>query len=161
NQASPVGVYVDDAYLAFRATYAAQMFDLERVEVLRGPQGTLYGRNTTGGAINFITRKPELSGSNGSVEIGYGNFQAARAEAAGEITPIEGVLGVRAAVSYERHDGYIRNDFDDAPDLASANVVRGRIAARLKPSEQLDINLRIFAERTRQMQPGVFQLGAG
>lgn len=161
NQASPVGVYVDDAYLAFRATYGAQMFDLERVEVLRGPQGTLYGRNTTGGAINFISRKPDLTGSNGYVDFGYGNFQTVRAEAAAEATPIEGVLGIRGAVSFERHDGYIENTYASAPDLATGNILRGRIAVRLKPSDQLDINLRLFAERTRQVQPGVFQLGAG
>lgn len=160
NQASPVGVYVDDAYLAFRATYGAQMYDLQRVEVLRGPQGTLYGRNTTGGAINFITRKPQLTGSDGYLELGYGNFQAVRAEGAAEGTPVEGLLGVRGAVSFERHDGYIDNEYPGGADLATANVLRGRIAFRLRPSEQLDINLRLFAERTRQMQPGVFQLGA-
>ena len=160
NQASPVGVYADDAYLAFRATYGAQMFDLERVEVLRGPQGTLYGRNTTGGAINFITRKPKLAGSNGSVELSYGNFQTSRADAAAEVTPIDGVFGIRGAVSFEEHDGYIENTFAGGTDLATGNVLRGRIAARLQPSDEFDINLRLFGERTRQIQPGVFQLGA-
>jgi iron complex outermembrane receptor protein len=160
NQASPVGVYADDAYLAFRATYGAQMFDLERVEVLRGPQGTLYGRNTTGGAINFITRKPELAGSNGSVELSYGNFQTSRADAAVEVTPVDGVFGIRGAVSFEQHDGFIENKFPGGSDLATGNVLRGRIAARLQPSDELDINLRVFGERTHQMQPGVFQLGA-
>ena len=58
NQASPIGVYVDEAYLAPVYSHGASFFDIERLEVLRGPQGTLYGKNTTGGAINLITAKP-------------------------------------------------------------------------------------------------------
>ena len=58
NQASPIGVYVDEAYLGPVYSHGANFFDIERLEVLRGPQGTLYGKNTTGGAINIITRTP-------------------------------------------------------------------------------------------------------
>jgi iron complex outermembrane receptor protein len=54
----PVGVYIDDVYLGTLTAQAGQLFDLERIEVLRGPQGTLYGRNTTGGLVHFITRSP-------------------------------------------------------------------------------------------------------
>lgn len=161
NQASPVGVYADDAYMAFRATHGAQMFDLERVEVLRGPQGTLFGRNTTGGAINFITRKPSLSGSKGYLELGYGNFNDVQADGALEETLVDGVLGVRAAVSYDRHDGYVENVFPGAKDLQSADNLRTRLSIRLKPSENLDINLRLFANRSRQIQPGIIAIGTG
>ena len=86
NAASPVGVYVDEVYQAFRASHGQQLYDLEQIEVVRGPQGTLYGRNTTGGAINFITRKPDLSGTNGQLTMGYGNFGRLNAEGAVEIT---------------------------------------------------------------------------
>jgi iron complex outermembrane receptor protein len=74
NQVSPIGVYIDDVYIAPRTSQGMGLFDLDRVEVLRGPQGTLFGRNTTGGAINFITHGPSLDGSNGFAEVGYGNF---------------------------------------------------------------------------------------
>jgi len=159
NQASPVGVYVDDAYLAFRSTHGSQLFDLERVEVLRGPQGTLFGRNTTGGAINFITRKPLLDETSGFVDVGYGNFDETRLEAAGEVPLIENVFGVRGAVSYNRHDGFVENVHPGAPDLQTADMLRARVAVRYQPSDALDINLRLFTTHGTQIQPGVVQIG--
>src|SRR5258708_1014314 len=74
NAASPVGVYVDEEYQAFRASHGQQLYDLQQVEVVRGPQGTLYGRNTTGGAINFITVQPKLEGTRGDVTACSGNY---------------------------------------------------------------------------------------
>jgi len=74
NQASPVGIYTDEAYLPATFTHGLNFFDLERTEVLRGPQGTLYGRNTTGGAINLITRTPEIDGDvTGNIKVGRGH----------------------------------------------------------------------------------------
>ncbi len=58
NQSSPVASYIDEVYKGNFTLFGVELYDLERVEVLRGPQGTLYGKNTTGGAINFITHKP-------------------------------------------------------------------------------------------------------
>ncbi|MBM4383040.1 MAG: TonB-dependent receptor plug domain-containing protein [Deltaproteobacteria bacterium] len=71
--ASPVGVYVDEVYQSLRASHGGQLFDLERIEVVRGPQGTLFGRNTTGGAVNFFTKKPSLGEATGEVSAGYAN----------------------------------------------------------------------------------------
>ncbi len=88
NQVSPVGIYTDDNYLSARTMHGLQLFDLDRIEAVRGPQGTLYGRNTTGGAINFISVKPNLeAGARGFVEVGYGRFNEIRAQGA-----IEGTL---------------------------------------------------------------------
>jgi iron complex outermembrane recepter protein len=109
NAASPVGVYVDEVYQAFRASHGQQLYDLEQIEVVRGPQGTLYGRNTTGGAINFITRKPELQGANGTFTAGYGNFNRVNFAGAIEVTPVEGTLGLRVAGTYVDSDPYVHN----------------------------------------------------
>ncbi|MFM6854300.1 MAG: TonB-dependent receptor plug domain-containing protein, partial [Sphingopyxis sp.] len=109
NAASPVGVYVDEVYQSFRSSHGQQLYDLQQIEVVRGPQGTLYGRNTTGGAINFITRKPDLDGSNGYLTLGYGNFDRMNAEGALEFTPIPGTLGVRIAGTYVNSDPYMHN----------------------------------------------------
>jgi iron complex outermembrane recepter protein len=121
NAASPVGVYVDEVYQAFRSSHGQQLYDLEQIEVLRGPQGTLYGRNTTGGAINFITRKPELKGTNGYATIGYGNYNRINAEGAIEFTPIEDTLGVRIAGTYVNSDPYIINKYA-AGTVTAVNV---------------------------------------
>jgi iron complex outermembrane recepter protein len=104
-----VGVYVDEVYQAFRASHGQQLYDLEQIEVVRGPQGTLYGRNTTGGAINFITRKPELHGANGSLTAGYGNFHRVSFTGALEFTPVEDKVGIRVAGTYVDSDPYVHN----------------------------------------------------
>jgi iron complex outermembrane receptor protein len=109
NAASPVGVYVDEVYQTFRASHGQQLYDLEQVEVVRGPQGTLYGRNTTGGAINFITRQPKLGDTNGTVTVGYGNYNRRNVEGAFEMTPVTGVLGVRVAGTFVDADPYVHN----------------------------------------------------
>lgn len=159
NQASPVGVYIDDVYIAARTSHGMGLFDLERVEVLRGPQGTLFGRNTTGGAINFITRAPKLSGNNGYVEAGYGNFDTVKAQGAIEATMVEDQLGVRIAANYEKGDGQIRNLAPGGRDANSVDTLQGRLALRIKPGNgPLDIKIRAYAGRDRGTQAGVHGL---
>ena len=109
NAASPVGVYVDEVYQAFRASHGQQLYDLEQIEVVRGPQGTLYGRNTTGGAINFITHKPSLHGTSAYLTVGYGSYNRVNAEGAIEFTPVEDKVGVRIAGTYIHSDPYMHN----------------------------------------------------
>lgn len=159
NQLSPIGFYVDDAYLVSRGSQGGQLFDLERVEVLRGPQGTLYGRNTTGGAINVITRKPKLAQANGYAEAGYGNFNDVRVRAAVEVTPVDGVFGIRLSGDFMRHDGYVENLFPGQPDEQSANSLSGRLAVRFKPSDSAEFNLRLSASRSRFWQPANYTIG--
>jgi iron complex outermembrane receptor protein len=109
NAASPVGIYVDEVYQSFRASHGQQLYDLEQIEVVRGPQGTLFGRNTTGGAISFITRKPSLGGENGYLNLGYASFNRISAEGAIEVTPVEDKIGIRIAGNYVNSDPYVTN----------------------------------------------------
>jgi outer membrane receptor protein involved in Fe transport len=152
NQASPVGIYLDDSYIANRAFTAAQAFDLERVEVLRGPQGTLFGRNTTGGLINYITRAPRLQADNGRFEVGAGAFQDVRVETALEHTFAPDRFGVRLAATYERHDGYFHNLVPGQPDPEDLDTRAARLEARWRPTDDIDVNLSVYARREKNLQ---------
>jgi iron complex outermembrane receptor protein len=98
---------IDGEYINTPAALGVALFDLERVEVLRGPQGTLYGRNATGGAVNFIMRKPgERLG--GNVSASYGNYQAVRLDGGLDV-PLATGVGVRVAGFYEDRNGYVKH----------------------------------------------------
>jgi outer membrane receptor protein involved in Fe transport len=156
NQVSPIGVYIDDVYIAPRTSQGMGLFDLDRVEVLRGPQGTLFGRNTTGGAINFITHGPSLDGSNGYLEAGYGNFNTFTSQGAIEETLIPGELGVRVAGNWVHGGGQIENVYPGGPNPNSQDSRQGRISLRYKPGDDgLDIKVRAYAGRDNPTQAAV------
>ena len=106
-----VASYKDDIYLSRPGMAYVSFYDTERVEVLRGPQGTLYGRNTTGGVLHIISRKPEEE--LGGYLIGQlGRFDKRRFEGAVNL-PLSDQFAVRAAGLYHKRDGYLRNLYDD------------------------------------------------
>jgi iron complex outermembrane recepter protein len=104
----PVGTYVDDIYLSRQNANNLSLFDVERVEVLRGPQGTLFGRNTTGGAINVILRQPNFDRISGYAEIGYGAYNKRLARASVDI-PLAPTFAAKISGYYQDDDGYAKN----------------------------------------------------
>jgi iron complex outermembrane receptor protein len=112
-----VGVYLDGVYLARSTGLSAEVADLKRIEVLRGPQGTLYGRNTTGGALNLVTARPDAGASSLRLEAGSGNRDALRLRAVYN-RPLGADAAVKLAAIHDRVDGFIDNagpggDFGD------------------------------------------------
>ena len=103
----PVGTYVDDLFFSRQSANNFSFFDVERVEVLRGPQGTLFGRNTTGGAINVIVRKPQ-NRVGGFAEIGYGSFDQMTARASVDLPITPNVL-TKISGYYSDDNGYVKN----------------------------------------------------
>lgn len=159
NQASPIGVYLNDVYIANRTAHGMGLFDLDRVEVLRGPQGTLFGRNTTGGAINFITRNPTLSGENAYVQAGYGNFNTFTAQGALEATLVEDELGVRLAANLVNGDGQFDNVAPGALDPFSQDTLQGRLTIRANPNQgPVEFVIRAYGGRTDGTQAAVYGL---
>ncbi len=108
NNAGPNGVYVDEVYLSAPGSQSFATFDLDRVEVLKGPQGTLYGRNTSGGAINFVSRKP-TDYFTGDLHIEYSEYNTVNIEGAVG-GPIAHNLDGRIAFVVNESDGYVHND---------------------------------------------------
>ena len=142
NQASPVGVYADEAYLGPSYTHGLAFFDLERLEVARGPQGTLYGKNTTGGAINLISRTTAVGdAADGYLTLGYGDHDARNVDAAVGGTVVPDRLALRAALTYNADDGYLENTLG-GPDLAQTKYRAGRFTAQSRLSDDLTATLK-------------------
>ncbi|MEM8942579.1 MAG: TonB-dependent receptor [Pseudomonadota bacterium] len=142
--ASPVGVYVDEVYQSFRAAHGQQLYDLEGIEVLRGPQGTLYGRNTTGGAVNVNTVKPSLEeGVSGFINARVGNFSTTDVSGALEVTAIPEVLGFRLAGISSQADGYVDNTLTGAshPETSSEAF---RLSMLWQPSERTELFAKVY-----------------
>jgi iron complex outermembrane recepter protein len=156
--ASPVGIYVDEVYQSFRASHGQQLYDLERIEVLRGPQGTLYGRNTTGGAISFFSNKPQLQETTGFLTIGYGNYDTKTAEGALEATLVPDKLGIRIAGTYAKGGGWQFNPAQNRK-AGTTDTVAGRLSLRWKPDDRLDINIKGYFARDNPVAPNPYALG--
>lgn len=115
NLEAPVAVYQDNAYIASMNAVSGQLFDIKRVEVLRGPQGTLFGRNATGGLIHYLSQDASSDEFNGYAEGQYGRFNdwSLEGAAGGQLAP---GLRIRAAARVEKADGYIKSRDTLAPD---------------------------------------------
>lgn len=133
---SPIGIYLDGVYIARSAAASFEIADIERIEVLRGPQGTLFGRNTTGGAINYVTASPSSDASL-DVQLGAGNYDRRYARA---VVNSGDLGGVRLSLGYlyEQRDGVVDNllEPDDSRDPGSheTHAVRAAIEADLGDS---------------------------
>lgn len=119
----------DGVYIGRPNSTQGFFYDLERVEVLKGPQGTLYGRNATGGAINVLPRKPELGKSTAEAITGFGNYDALNVQ--GAINhPIGDKIALRLSGTYDRRDGYLSDGTSDQDQRA----LRGQLLAQLTPN---------------------------
>ena len=136
---SATAVHSNDIPLLSTRLFETEYFDLERIEVLRGPQGTLFGRNATSGVVNVITAKPDLSGIHASGEAEYGNFNSIQVKGMVNV-PLGDMFGVRLAGFYLNRDGYTKNLFDDSRiDDRDLYAIRGTLRFEPSPDTVLDI----------------------
>ena len=146
-----VAAHIDGVYLARPASLSAQLYDIERVEVLRGPQGTLYGRNATGGALNILAKRPTDRLEAGG-EASYGNYDAIQLRGYANL-PISDTLSFRASAIYDKRDGYAEqlnplfDDGDDADDLAA------RATLLWEPASNFSVTLRANLYRQDAIGP--------
>jgi iron complex outermembrane receptor protein len=130
---NPVAVYVDDVYRPASGGLSFQLFDLERVEVLRGPQGTLFGRNTTGGLLHFVSKRPTDT-LDGYIDVSIAEYNEIKAE--GAIGgPIAGSLTGRLSAAMDNYDGFTENRFPGGQDYNAGHskAVRGQL--QFEPSD--------------------------
>ncbi|MDJ0979022.1 MAG: TonB-dependent receptor [Erythrobacter sp.] len=104
---SAVGIFIDGAYQSRPGVALNEFVDIERVEVLRGPQGTLFGRNTSAGALNITTKRPELGEFGGFVNAGYGNFDEISLQGAVNVPLTEDTLALRVTGAFRQRDGFL------------------------------------------------------
>ena len=136
---SATGIHVNDMPLTSTRLFETEYFDLERVEVLRGPQGTLYGRNATSGVVNFITARPDLNEFSGSLQAEYGNFDSQKVTGVVNV-PMQGVVGFRLAGYWLNREGYTKNLFDGRRiDNRDLHAIRASL--RIEPSSSTTIDL--------------------
>jgi iron complex outermembrane receptor protein len=152
-----VGIYIDDVYFPTIYGSVFDLLDLDRVEILRGPQGTLAGKNSIGGAIKLYSKKPDGDGG-GFVEAGYGDFNQVNFRAGADFTLVPDQLFARISGVYKRRDGYeTRQDYGCShpgstvtPNPLQENCTLGaeggeefggvRAAVRWIPSDKLEVN---------------------
>lgn len=135
-----VGFYVDGVYIGRPENFNQELIDVERVEVLRGPQGALFGKNTVAGAINIITKQPNLDQWSGDVELGYGNFNTVTAQ--GHVSgPLSDQVGVSLTAGYVNSSGYTENISGIQPDLDAADIASFRGKIRFEPSPDFDLTI--------------------
>ncbi len=127
-----VAFNVDGVYIARPDGLAGNLYDVERIEVLKGPQGTLYGRNANGGSINVITREPLLGATGATLNLEVGDYQYRRVDGAVNV-PLGESAALRAAFNVTDRDGYLSDGTND--DVQRA----GRVRFRWQPSEDVSL----------------------
>jgi iron complex outermembrane receptor protein len=155
---SPVAVLVDDFVMPSVETQLLDPFDLQNIEVLRGPQGTLFGKNTTGGAVSVHTTQPDMNNFGGKIEAGYGSYGSWETKGALDVPIDPGKLAVRLVISHEQNDGYYKDGSCYGPitpfgpnspwaglkgcgpgkSVGAEDVTSGRVKLKFAPNEKFD-----------------------
>jgi outer membrane receptor protein involved in Fe transport len=145
-----VSIYVDETPLPFAAMARMATLDLARVEVLKGPQGTLFGQNSTGGAINYIAARPTSTFQAGT-DISYGRFNTL--EASGFVSgPLSSTLNARLSAKTTQGDGW-QSSATRHDSLGSRNQLAGRLLLEWTPAERLRVNINLNGWRDRSESP--------
>lgn len=154
-QEPPVAVYQDDSYASSITTASFPVFDLARVEALRGPQGTLFGRNATGGAVQFVSNQPTDT-FEGYLSLTYGRYNQTIIEGAVS-GPLGENLSARISGVYNRDDGYIQNITPGQKDRGANNHWGLRAIFALEPSESFKAKLTLrYARADKERQAGIY-----
>jgi iron complex outermembrane receptor protein len=154
NQQSPVATYTDEVYKGSFPLLGPELYDIDRIEVLRGPQGTLYGKNTTGGAVNIISRKPGFD-TDGYISLGAGNYSRIEANGAFQ-TALNERVTTRVAFTYQKADGWMHNLSAGQPNPEGVRQYAVRASFLYKASDTLDFTLRLSTSHQNPYNYGIY-----
>lgn len=153
-----VGFFIDGVYISGRSSLDMLLTDLERIEVTRGPQGALYGRNTFAGAVNFVTRRPsEVFEADATATAGNRNRYDVRGSIGGQLT--DGLSGRLGAV-YRSWGGFYRNANPAGPDIGDSETTAFNGSLLWEPTDTLELRARIMTSRDRDENPAQFLVAA-
>ena len=162
---APNAVYLDEGYIAVAQGQTFALFDIDRVEILKGPQGTLFGRNATGGLIHYVTVKPNLTEVQGFVDLRYGLYDSVgtpgtfHGEAALNV-PLSSKIATRASVMWNKADPLLRNIYPvgavggspgpgAGANLGDDDTLAGRLTTLFEPTDTARFTLSLNAARSR------------
>jgi iron complex outermembrane receptor protein len=154
---APNAVYLDEGYIAVAQAQTFALFDIDRVEILKGPQGTLFGRNATGGLVHYLSNRPDFDAITGYVDVSTGEFDAALDARRHTVEaaiggPISETVAARAAFRFNDQDPYLKNLYPQAAflpppgpgagaDLGEEETFAGRLSLSILPSDTVRIDL--------------------
>ena len=139
---SATAIHTNGSPLFGTRLFETEYFDLERVEVLRGPQGTLFGRNATSGVVNVVTAKPELGTFSAAADFEYGNYNSIKARGMVNV-PLGDAIAFRAAGFYLNRDGFTTNLYDNS-DIDGRDMYAVRGSLRFEPTASTTLDLMAF-----------------
>jgi len=139
---SSVGVFIDGVYQSRPGVALGDLVDIERLEILRGPQGTLFGRNTSAGALNVSTKRPSLSEVEGFANASYGNYNFMNLQAGVSVPITTDVAGLRVSGTWRKRDGYLKT----ASGAESNNRDRYMLRGQLYIEPNADVSIRLLAD---------------
>ncbi|NOX50512.1 MAG: TonB-dependent receptor [Gammaproteobacteria bacterium] len=152
NLEAPVATYVDEAYLVTINAVNSQMFDIERAEILRGPQGTLFGRNATGGLVHFISKKPTEE-TEGYLRVSAAEFDDYSVEGAVSGAISDKVFG-RFSGRWETADGYVKNQNPEGVDFGGRDGISVRGQLQIDMTENLDAWIKVAYSKDDEIPTG-------
>jgi outer membrane receptor protein involved in Fe transport len=142
---SSVGVFIDGVYQSRPGVALGDLVDLERLEILRGPQGTLFGRNTSAGALNITTKRPSLSEFQGFANASYGNYNFMNVQAGVSVPVAQDLAAVRLSGTWRKRDGYLKSSTGAESNNRDRYMLRGQLY--IEPNA--DVSLRFLADYSK------------
>jgi iron complex outermembrane recepter protein len=142
---SSVGVFIDGVYQSRPGVALGDLVDLERLEILRGPQGTLFGRNTSAGALNITTKRANLSEVEGFANATYGNYNFINVQAGVSVPLAQDVAAFRVSGTYRKRDGFLKSSTGAESNNRDRYMIRGQLY--IEPNA--DVSIRLLADYSK------------